>query len=54
LGFTKRPCEQRIYLLFRNIKSPEMLVLGLHAPQMGHSRADQEVDALEFGEKMIR
>jgi hypothetical protein len=54
LGFTERPHKQRVYLLLRNVEPLEMLVLGVSAPQMRHPRADQEVDALEFGEKMIR
>src|SRR5215468_2861637 len=41
-------------LLLRNVEPAEMLVLGLNAPQMCNPRADHQVDALEFGQKMIR
>jgi hypothetical protein len=54
LGGTERARQQRIDLLLGDVEAAEVLVLGLHAAQVGHARADQQVDALELGEEVRR
>ena len=50
---TQRLRQQRIHLLFRDVQSAEMRVLGLDAPQCHDMRPDHQVDAFEFREQVL-